>query len=360
MAIVLHMPVGYTELYARKLDEMSPLKVCEAAEAIEMRPGTVLIAPAGRHLTLRRNDGAVDHAPRCPAARHAAPAVGRRAVSIGGRRLRGRVLGIVMTGMGEDGREGAAWIKAKGGTILTEVRRDAAWSTACRAPIVEAGLSDRVRRPGTDGRSHSGARVTQKLLLVDDSALARRSMRAHPRAGRLRGGRGRRRHGRARALFAREAGPGDSRSGDEGDVRARRADQAARARSRRRASSSCRRTFSNRRSEIVEAAGASGFINKPVDREQRARALVRGVLGRADAMKLTAVQEDALIELLNIGFGRAAASLSQLTGHRVLLEVPQVTIHPVEEVSESLERVIRPTSRACTRSSAARSPATRC
>ena len=41
-------------------------------------------------------------------------------------------------------------------------------------------------------------------------------------------------------------------------------------------------------------------------------------------MKLTAVQEDALIELLNIGFGRAAASLSQLTGHRVLLEVPHV------------------------------------
>lgn len=57
-------------------------------------------------------------------------------------------------------------------------------------------------------------------------------------------------------------------------------------------------------------------------------------------MKLTAVQEDALIELLNIGFGRAAASLSQLTGHRVLLEVPHVTIHPIDELSESLERVI--------------------
>jgi chemotaxis protein CheC len=58
-------------------------------------------------------------------------------------------------------------------------------------------------------------------------------------------------------------------------------------------------------------------------------------------MKLTAVQEDALIELLNIGFGRAAASLSQLTGHRVLLEVPHVTIHPIDEVAESLERMIQ-------------------
>jgi chemotaxis protein CheC len=58
-------------------------------------------------------------------------------------------------------------------------------------------------------------------------------------------------------------------------------------------------------------------------------------------MELTGIQEDALIELLNIGFGRAAASLSQLTGHRVLLDVPHVTIHPVDEVSEVLERFIR-------------------
>ena len=39
-------------------------------------------------------------------------------------------------------------------------------------------------------------------------------------------------------------------------------------------------------------------------------------------MELTSTQQDALIELLNIGFGRAAASLSQLTGHRVVLDVP--------------------------------------
>jgi chemotaxis protein CheC len=58
-------------------------------------------------------------------------------------------------------------------------------------------------------------------------------------------------------------------------------------------------------------------------------------------MQLTAVQQDALIELLNIGFGRAAASLSQLTGHRVILEVPSVTIHEIGELSEALERVIR-------------------
>ncbi len=57
-------------------------------------------------------------------------------------------------------------------------------------------------------------------------------------------------------------------------------------------------------------------------------------------MELITLQQDALIELLNIAFGRAGASLSQLTGHRVLLEVPKVTIHPIDEVAHALEGVI--------------------
>ena len=57
-------------------------------------------------------------------------------------------------------------------------------------------------------------------------------------------------------------------------------------------------------------------------------------------MRLTAIQEDALIELLNIGFGRAAASLSELTGHRVLLEVPHVSIHPIQELKEALRAFV--------------------
>ncbi len=57
-------------------------------------------------------------------------------------------------------------------------------------------------------------------------------------------------------------------------------------------------------------------------------------------MELTQVQQDALIELLNIGFGRAGASLSELTGHRVILEVPQVSVHPIAELANALRNVI--------------------
>jgi len=57
-------------------------------------------------------------------------------------------------------------------------------------------------------------------------------------------------------------------------------------------------------------------------------------------MELTPLQHDALIELLNIGFGRAAASLSELTGHRVLLDVPQVSVHPIEQLNTALSAVV--------------------
>jgi chemotaxis protein CheC len=56
-------------------------------------------------------------------------------------------------------------------------------------------------------------------------------------------------------------------------------------------------------------------------------------------VELSALQQDALIELLNIGFGRAGASLSELTGHRVVLEVPEVSIHPIAALGPALSRV---------------------
>ncbi|HLX70188.1 MAG TPA: chemotaxis protein CheC [Verrucomicrobiae bacterium] len=57
-------------------------------------------------------------------------------------------------------------------------------------------------------------------------------------------------------------------------------------------------------------------------------------------MELTASQKDALTELINIGYARAAAALSDLTGHRISLEVPEVAIHLIPEISEKLQRVI--------------------
>lgn len=57
-------------------------------------------------------------------------------------------------------------------------------------------------------------------------------------------------------------------------------------------------------------------------------------------MELTSSQKDALTELINIGYARAAAALSELTGHRISLEVPEVAIHLIPEIKLMLQKVI--------------------
>jgi two-component system chemotaxis response regulator CheB len=141
IAIVLHMPIGYMEMYAKKLDEMCPITVREASEGDELVPGVVLMAPAGRHLTFRRDGSRVvchlDLRPLDMPHRPAADVMFQSAAEVFG----ARTLGVVMTGMGSDGRDGAAWIKARGGCILTESEESCVVYGMPRS-VVDAGLSD--------------------------------------------------------------------------------------------------------------------------------------------------------------------------------------------------------------------------
>jgi two-component system, chemotaxis family, protein-glutamate methylesterase/glutaminase len=142
VAIVLHMPIGYTEAYAKRLDEASALTVVEAREGDHVRPGVVFVAPAGRHLTFNRDAaGAVrirlDISPLDTAHRPSVDVLFQSAAEVYG----DRVLAVVMTGMGDDGRQGAAWIKARGGAVLTEAEESCVVYGMPRA-VVEAGLSD--------------------------------------------------------------------------------------------------------------------------------------------------------------------------------------------------------------------------
>jgi chemotaxis protein CheC len=57
-------------------------------------------------------------------------------------------------------------------------------------------------------------------------------------------------------------------------------------------------------------------------------------------MELTKGQLEALTELINIGYGRAAAALSELTGRRIVLDVPKVSVFPITEVSNALSEVL--------------------
>ena len=58
-------------------------------------------------------------------------------------------------------------------------------------------------------------------------------------------------------------------------------------------------------------------------------------------MELTPHHREALSELINIGYGRAAASLSQLTGQRIVLEAPRVDVHTIDRVKTALQDILK-------------------
>ena len=143
VAVVLHMPVGFTELFARSLGDVSRLTVIEARDGERVRAGVVLIAPAGYHLTFRRRaDGTVtthlDLHPLNTPHRPAVDVLFRSAAEVFG----DRVLSVVLTGMGADGTEGAAWVKAQGGRVFSEAEETCVVYGMPRS-VVEAGLSDK-------------------------------------------------------------------------------------------------------------------------------------------------------------------------------------------------------------------------
>jgi len=142
LLIVLHMPPGYTALFATKLAEVSKLKVREAQDGDMLEAGTAIIAQAGRHLVLRRN-----HSGQTRMCLSTTPTdkLHRPSVDVlfqsGSEIYKERALAIVMTGMGDDGKEGAAWVKAQGGRVITEAEESCVIYGMPRC-VVEAGLSD--------------------------------------------------------------------------------------------------------------------------------------------------------------------------------------------------------------------------
>jgi two-component system chemotaxis response regulator CheB len=117
IAIVQHMPAGFTRPFADRLRRLSRLQVSEAIEGDRLHPGRVLVAPAGWHLRITSSLGVVLAAE--PADAKHVPSVDITMKSAA-RARPGRVLGILLTGMGQDGAEGMAAIRASGGFTIGE------------------------------------------------------------------------------------------------------------------------------------------------------------------------------------------------------------------------------------------------
>jgi two-component system chemotaxis response regulator CheB len=120
IAIVQHMPPVFTAQFAARLDRSCRIEVKEAAQGDRLGPGRALVAPGDRHLALRRAaDGyAVDVLDGPPVSLHR-PSVNvlfRSAAQAAG----GNAAGVILTGMGDDGADGLAELRAAGARTLAQ------------------------------------------------------------------------------------------------------------------------------------------------------------------------------------------------------------------------------------------------
>jgi two-component system chemotaxis response regulator CheB len=141
--IVQHMPPVFTAMLAERLTALGGLKFHEGAEGQPVETGHAYIAPGGKHMEVRQAGLQrrlhVQEDPPENSCRPAVDVLFRSTVLAYG----AKVLGVVMTGMGQDGFRGCEWIRERGGQVVVQ---DEASSVVWGMPgfVAQAGLADKI------------------------------------------------------------------------------------------------------------------------------------------------------------------------------------------------------------------------
>lgn len=159
IVVTQHLPFSFMQVFARQLELASGRAAILAEEGTEIAAGSIVVAPGDGHLLVRRKGGRlVASLSHLPAASGCLPSVDPMFASIA-QNLEGHALGIVLSGMGRDGSEGARELVAAGARILVQ---DEASSAVWGMPgaIAGAGLAAEMLAPQDLARSilrHAGA-----------------------------------------------------------------------------------------------------------------------------------------------------------------------------------------------------------
>ncbi len=136
--VIQHMPQGFTAPLAARLDRASTLNVAEASGDERVEASQVLLAPGGRHMRVRAPGTiSLSDEPAIGGLRPRADLTIRDAAAVWGERL----LLVVLTGMGNDGLDGAAAVRKAGGRVLVEAASSCVVHGMPRA-VADAGLAD--------------------------------------------------------------------------------------------------------------------------------------------------------------------------------------------------------------------------
>jgi two-component system, chemotaxis family, protein-glutamate methylesterase/glutaminase len=137
VVIVQHMPAGFTDSLARRLDALSALNVREAVDGDRIEPGVALLAPGGSHLRLRGTSISLTREDAIGGLRPRADLT----IEDAARDWKDRCALVVLTGMGNDATRGARLLKGAGGVVLSEAAESCVVYGMPRS-IEEAGLAD--------------------------------------------------------------------------------------------------------------------------------------------------------------------------------------------------------------------------
>jgi len=143
LVVSQHMPPGFTRTFAERLNRTSAFEVTEARDGDPVRAGCALIAPGGRNMVFQRTDGEVTVRLLDPEpGENYLPSVDRMFRS-GAEVFGPQLLGVVLTGMGNDGSLGVRAIKGSGGQVLSEAEESAVIFGMPRAAMA-TGMVDAV------------------------------------------------------------------------------------------------------------------------------------------------------------------------------------------------------------------------
>lgn len=143
IVLVQHMPANFTKAFAQRVNDLCAIEVREAVEGDQLRRGLALLAPGGQHLGIVRRGNSLSVRLLEPnATQFYKPSVDV-AFASAAEASPGRVLGIVLTGMGADGCEGAKRLKQGSSRLWAQ---DEATSVIYGMPgaVAKAGLTDRI------------------------------------------------------------------------------------------------------------------------------------------------------------------------------------------------------------------------
>ncbi len=143
LLIVQHMPAGFTEVFASRLNRLCQIEVKEAKDGDLVVPGRALVAPGGKHMKIKKMDfGTIVILSVSPPVNGHRPSVDVLFDSVS-KEFRANTLGVIMTGMGDDGARGITGIKQAGGRTIAQ---DEETSVVFGMPkvAIEMGHIDRI------------------------------------------------------------------------------------------------------------------------------------------------------------------------------------------------------------------------